>query len=82
MVLLRVGLMCKTSLARRKGFQIRSLLVSLRISIIKFIVLNKEDRNVDHQKGDQLVVSVVRNMRVNVFLGLIVAMVLAKVAIW
>ena len=35
-----------------------------------------------HQKRDQLVVSVVRNLRLNVLLGLIVAMVMARVAIW
>ena len=35
-----------------------------------------------HQKRDQLVLSVVRNMRVNVFLELIVAMVVTMVVIW
>ena len=35
-----------------------------------------------HKKRDQLVVSVVRNMWVNVLLGLIGSMVVPKVPIW
>ena len=83
MVLLRVGLMFKTSLSLRRGFQSKFLLISPRIAMIEVLILNlKRGEMLIHQKRDQLVVSVVRNMRVNVLLGLIVAMVVSKVATW
>ena len=82
-VLLRVGLMFKTSLILRIGFQTKFLLISPKIAMIKVLVLTlKMGEMLINQKRDQLVVSVVRNMWVNVLLGLIVVMVVEKVAIW
>ena len=46
------------------------------------ILTSKMDKTLIHQKKDKLVVSVVRNMWVNALLGLIVAMIVAKVIIW
>ena len=59
-VLLRVGLMFKTSLSSRRGFQIMFLLISRRIQMIEVLILSlKRAERLIHQKKDQLVVSVV-----------------------
>ena len=51
--------------------------------MIEVLVLTlKRGEILMHQKSDHLVVSVVRNIWVNVLLGQIVAMVVAKVSIW
>ena len=42
----------------------------------------QKGKNVNPQKSDQLVVSLVRNMQVNVLLVLLVSILVAKVAIW
>ena len=82
-VLLRVGLIFKTSLSLRRGFHTNFLLISPRIAMIEVLVLTlKRGEMLIHQKRDQLVVSAVRNMGVNVLLGLIVALVVSKVDIW
>ena len=82
-VLLRVGLMCKTSLNLRRGFQIRFPLISPRITMTEVLILNlKRGEMLIHQKRDQLVVSMVRNMCVNVLIRLVVTMVVERVAIW
>ena len=81
--LLRLVLMFKTRLSLTRGFQIRFLLISPKIAMIVVVSLNlKMGEILIHQKRDQLVVSVVGNMWVNVLLGLIVAMVVRRVAIW
>ena len=56
---------------------------SRRITMIEVLVLSlKRGEMLIHKKRDQLVVSEVRNMRMTVFLGLIVTKVVAMVAIW
>ena len=75
--------MFKTSLSLRRGFQTNFLLISPRIAMIEVLVLTlKRGEMLIHQKRDQLVVSLVRNMQVNVLLGLLVSILVAKVAIW
>ena len=67
----------------RRGFQISFLLISPRIAIIEILILNlKKEEMLIHQKRDQLVVSVVTNIWVDVLLELIVDMVVERVAIW
>ena len=82
-VLQRVGLMFKTSLSLRRGFQKRFLLISPRILMIEVLILHiKRKEMLIHQKRDQLVVSVVRRMGESALLELLVTMVVERVAIW
>ena len=82
-ILLRVGLMIKTILSLRRDFQISFLLISQKIVMIEVLIQNiKRGEMLIYQKREQLKVSVVRNMWVNVLLGLIVSTVVEKVVVW
>ena len=83
MVLLIVDMTFKTNLKLRRGLPISFFLISPRIVMIEVLILNlKKREKLIHQKIDKLVVSVVRNMWVNVLLRLIVSIFVARVAIW